>query len=618
MRSLCHMTVARAVRLLAGTSLAIVSLATVSRATALLAAVPLAVAQGSSKLASTVIAQVERSGEAEVFVMLDEPALSRAQDLRARRRAIRELRRAVLSGMPPEEVRVHERLSMVSGFSASVTTRGLSKLLADPAVVRIDPMQFGSAALAQSVPQIRADAVHHRDDFGQDVTVAVLDTGVDTTHPDLDGSVIAEQCFCSGNCCPDGSSNQSGPGSALATFDDPRCKLLPTQMCSVHGTHVTGIMVSKGIIAPVGVAPLAKVVAVKVLDDEGRGSLLDWIKALNWIAETRADVQAINMSLVSDQLFEGHCDSANAFTVAFAQVLRVLRARGTLTFVAAGNGKPGNPAAMGAPACVSAAVAVGAVTKSDAVATFGNSDSALDLLAPGDAIVSTGPKHSTAVLSGTSMATPHATGVAALLLAIDPDLGADQLENFLLDSGPLVLDPRNGLTFPRLNALAAMNRVLSVTRPLTGTGSHRTDCLAEWNVTQTDITRWGPIPGAVCRDNDPGCDADQVPGQCTFQLSICFNVPDRRLPRCDTGAPIASYRMSIPSAAEPGDTIDLVNAANIHAALPVLPIAQPDTCTASIPFFVRTGRSNSIHFSARAADGRMDHDRLRFTCLPAQ
>ncbi len=580
------------------------------------AASPAAAArEASSRLAPAVVAQIEGSGAAEVFVMLREPIVSQPRDLRARRGAIQTLRAAVLSRVRAQEVRVHERLSLVSGFTASVTASGLSKLLDDPAVQRIDPMQFGSGALATGVPQIRADAVHHRDDLGQNVTVAVLDTGVDSTHPDLAGAIIGERCFCS-QCCPDGSSDQSGPGSALTTFTEPRCALTPLHVCSVHGTHVTGIIASRGTIAPVGVAPQANVVAVKVLDDQDRGLVLDWIKALNWIAETRPDVQVINMSLVSDTVYSPYCDAADAYTMAFTQVLAVLRARGTLAFAASGN--DGDTAKLPAPACVHAAVAVGAVTKGNVIAAFSNSDAEVDLLAPGVSILSTGAAHSTAVLSGTSMAAPHATGSAALLLALDPNLDADQVESLLKSTGAPIFDARNALTFPRLNDLAAMNALLSVASPLTGNGSHRTDCLVEWNVMPKQITRWRPVSGAVCRDGDPGCDADAIPGQCTFQLSVCFNVPDRRLPRCDTRTPIVGYRQLMPSTGQPADATEAANAAAMAAALPLPPIDQPDTCTGAIPFVVPAGRSSWIRFSGRAADGRADYDRLRFTCLAAE
>ena len=553
-----------------------------------------------ARLGAEIAAQLHRSDAVDVFVMLGEPSALRQHDLLARRAAVRSAQDTVLSSMQADEVLVHERFAVVSGFTATVTAGGLSKLLANTAVRRIDAMRFGSGADVQSLSQIRADTVHRRDDEGQGVTVAVLDSGVDVTHPDLAGSIVAEQCFCSGNCCPDGSSREAGPGSAFTTF--------------VHGIHVTGIIVAKGIVAPVGVAPGADVVAVKVLNDSNRGAIIDWIAALDWIVANREDVQAINMSLVSDQLYSSPCDDADAFTMAFAQVLGTLRARGTLVFVAAGNN--GTIDMMAAPACVGAAVAVGAVSKVGDVAPFSDSGPALDLLAPGLGILSTGINHSTAILSGTSMAAPHATGTAALLLAMNPDLGADALERVLEATGNSLLDRRNGLTFPRINALAAVDAVVHSTTPLTGNGSLRSDCLVEWNFTPASVAMWGLIPRAVCRDNDPSCDADQLAGQCTFQLSVCFNVADRRLPSCSPAAAIVERQLITPNAAQPQDAVDAANGDAITAALPAVPVTEPGRCTAAIPFVVPAGGARWIRFVARAADGRSDHDRLRLACLP--
>jgi hypothetical protein len=570
-----------------------------------------------AKIGGDVRTQLDRTGEAEVFVMLREPRRADGGDMPARGRAIATQHDVMLASLPAHDVRVHQRFSTVSGFSASVTAEGLARLLAHPEVLRVDPMQYGSAALAQSVPQIRADAVHRRDDLGQDVTVAVLDSGVNSEHPDLAGSIVAEECFCSFDCCPDGTSRQSGPGSAVTTF--------------VHGIHVAGIIVSKGIVAPVGVAPGAKLVAVKVLDDLNRGSLADWIAALDWIATTRLDVQVVNMSLVrtkynpvtmrnEEAVFSSPCDEADGFNMGFAQAFEALRARGVLTFVAAGNsGAIGETAA---PGCVGAAVSVGAVTKRDEVWNFSDSNAALDLLAPGVDITSTGPGRSTALLTGTSMATAHATGTAALMLALNPGLGADDLEQVLKDTGRQVVDTRNGLSFPRLNALSAMNAVLDTMRPLLGGGGAASDCLVEWSFPPATTTLRHPrAGGAVCRDNDPSCDADSIRGRCTFHVSICFNVPDRRLPRCSTSAPIDGYTLFSPSPTRRGDVFDTANASAISRALPALPIVDANHCTAPIELVVPAGAKPGtkwIRFSARGADGRMDHDRLRLTCAPAQ
>lgn len=559
-----------------------------------------ATAQSSgSRVSPQVTAQLDAAGLADVFVLLRDPSPASPRDLGMRRRAVHSLCARVLAPLRAEDIRVHHEFRIASAFTASATRAAVAQLLADPMVVRVDAMQYGSGALAESVPQIRADAVHRRGDLGQGVTVAVLDTGFDPTTPDIAGSIAAEHCFCQDKCCPDGTPEQDGPGSAF------------TQ--AKHGNHVTGIIVSKGIIAPTGVAPGARVVAVKVLDESNRGSLLDWIAALEWIAMEHPEVQVINMSLASSYEFSATCDDADSYNSAFAQVLGVLRARGTLTFAAAGN--RGRPDAMASPACVTGALSVGAVLNDDEIWASSDADADLDLLAPGVGIVSTGLGDSLATLSGTSMATAHATGTAALLLSLNPTLGADQVEAILKRSGVRIRDTRtpNDFTFPRLNAFGAMNAVLDATRPLLGGGSGSRDCLVEWNVPPTMTTLREPISGAVCHDNDPVCDADPVSGRCAFTASICFNVPDRRLPSCATSAPIVAYQHAQSRVA---DAVDLANGAALDAVLPALPVEETNRCTAQFSFVVPAGEARWIRFGVRAADGRKDADRLRFRCVP--
>ena len=562
----------------------------------------------TSRLAPLVARQVEEGGESEVLVVFSAPALPRA-NVAERRRVVGKSREALLSRLAAPAVRVRHQFELVTGFTATVTAQGVRQLLDDPGVLRVEPMLRGTAALAQSVPQIRADAVHRREDMGQGVAVAILDTGIEATHPDLAGSLVAEECFCSQNkCCPDGTPRQSGPGSAASS--------------AVHGTHVAGIVVSKGIIAPPGVAPGAKVIAIKVLADNNSGYLSDWLAALDWIAANRADIQVVNMSLASYDTYPGQCDQVanpNGYAVLFAQAIEPLRARGTLTFAASGNSGLGDQMTM--PACVSAAVAVGAVTKQDTVATFTNRNAGLALMAPGQAIISTGPGLSISFDSGTSMATPHATGTAALLLALNPDLQADALASVLKSTGVPIFDALTGLTFPRLNALAAMNAVVNAVQPMAGGGQRQSDCLVEWAIAPPAIASALPFPSAVCRDNDPACDADPIPGQCTFTVSACFNVPDRRVPSCAVDASLVGYELLSPRPSSGAGGVDVGNAAAIRAALPALPLADQSVCTAPIAFVVPVGRAPGvgwIRLSATASDGRIDRNRVRLTCLPAQ
>jgi len=544
----------------------------------------------------------------DVFVVLRDPGPVRRGDLIARRRLVAGQQARVLGRAGRSAVRVRRPLRLAGAFTASVTAAGLARLRADPEVAAVDPIAYGRAALADTVPLIRADAVHARDSVGSGVTVAVLDGGIDPTHPDLAGSIVAEECFCSNACCPNGGSRQSGTGAAVTT--------------DTHGPHVAGILVSKGIVAPVGVAPGARIVAVKVLAPDLTGMLADWVAALEWIAESRPDVQVVNMSLATTALYAGACDDADASTRAFARIINLLRERGVLVLAASGN--VGQSGALTAPACVAGAIAVGATTKFDGVAAFSNSDSTLDLLAPGSSIVSVGPAGGTRVMSGTSASTPHATATAALLLDRNPSVMADALEAALESSDVHIEDRRNRLVRPRLNAFAATTAVDRITVPLLGGGSRRTDCLVTWRLPPSSAGTAHTAPGTVCRDNDAACDSDPTPGQCAFAITACFNTPDRRVPYCASEEPIVAARLTWPDPAQSSDPADRGNAAAVAAALPALPITGAQ-CSAPLSFVVPVGSSGGsrwLRLSAQTAPGgvegaRDDRDGLRFRCLPA-
>jgi subtilisin family serine protease len=111
---------------------------------------------------------------------------------------------------------------------------------------------------------------------------------------------------------------------------------------------------------------------------------------------------------------------------------------------------------MGSPACISSVVSVGAVDENDHVMSFSDATASLDLLAPGDQIVSTGTYSGLVYLTGTSAAAPHVTGTAALVLSASPDLSSDELEERLEGKGVPVVDGRNSVTYPRVDAYRAL------------------------------------------------------------------------------------------------------------------------------------------------------------------
>ncbi len=405
---------------------------------------------------------LETTGKVRVVVAFRDEAISRT-DIASRMTQIKSTRERALSRLGAADFTLTDSWDTISAVAGEITLSGVERLLADPDVLRVDLDTGGEGGLSGSVPFINADAVHSLGFTGFGMTVAVLDTGVDTAHPDLSDDLIAQHCFCRNSdgtgCCPDGSTEQSGPGSAE---DDHG-----------HGTNVTGIITSNGTVAPTGVAPDAEIVAVKVLDGNNRfASTAQVISGLDWIIVNRPDVDVVNMSLGTDALFSGLCDNAAAFTMAFASAIDTLRASGVSVFVASMN--DGSATALAAPACVSGSAAVGAVydadtgsafvngcldttTAPDKVACFTNSNTVLDLLAPGVFITSAGIGGGTSTFSGTSQAAAHASGSAAVLLDADPTLSPDGIQGALEASGVVVTDTRNGLSFPRIDLLAALN-----------------------------------------------------------------------------------------------------------------------------------------------------------------
>ncbi|MGZ5445855.1 MAG: S8 family peptidase [Thermoanaerobaculia bacterium] len=326
-----------------------------------------------------------------------------------------------------------------AAFAAEIDRDDLDALRADPRVRAVAIDTGGSGGLAQSLPLIGADAVHMEGIDGRGTTVAVLDSGIDTDHPAFAGRIAGEACFCDNldgtGCCPSADIVRTGPGSAE---DDQG-----------HGTHVSGIVL--------GVAPATNIVAVKVLDSANRFRGFTQIyRALEWIADHRPDVDAINMSLGSDALLTD--DECGSYAIAWGMqpVIERLRARGVL--IAASSGNNGVTDRMWLPACMAEVLGVGATYDTrDDVATFTNSSPSLDLLAPGVSITSTARGGGTATFDGTSMAAPHVAGLIALVKQkAGRAFPSDSIHTILRDSGKPVLDTRNAITAPRIDALATI------------------------------------------------------------------------------------------------------------------------------------------------------------------
>ena len=397
----------------------------------------------NEKISQGVREALSTDGAAQVVIALTQPPSMETQpiDLERLRREISELQDDVLSGLRADEYTPGHKYRVVPGLTGTIKTeQGLSKLAAHQNVVRIDLDVPTSVSLASTVPLIGADAWHRRGITGQGVSVAVLDTGLDTDHNDLSDDLLHEECFVSvGGGCPNGHNRQSGAGAA--------------EDGNGHGTQVTGIITSRGTISSVGVAPDAAIVAIKILADNGEGVVSDWLAGLDFILADRPDVDVINMSLGTFELFSGNCDNATSYNMLTASIIDNLRANGIISFAASGN--DGSGTQMSSPACISNVVSVGATDDSDNVADFTNSNTTLDIMAPGVNITSTGLANDTASADGTSLASPHAAGCAALLIEASVATTPDQIESRLETSKVQVTDAKNNLTFPRIDCRPA-------------------------------------------------------------------------------------------------------------------------------------------------------------------
>jgi subtilisin family serine protease len=376
---------------------------------------------------------------------------------------------SVLAALPSGRQALRRRFALVPAVVVDVGARDLEVLQRHPAVIAVD-IDVGGSAGAAIAPDTasRLNQLAGLDALGlggKGRKVAVIDSGVDGDHADLAARLIDEACFCtvqgSSGCCPDHSATQFGSGSAA---DD-----------NGHGTNVTGIIVGEGVIAPRGAVPDAQLVAVKVIDADGRYCCAsDVVAAMDWLATRHPDVVAVNLSLGSDETFPGDCDASTAWTQALAAGVDALVANGAVVTVSTGN--QGNTQQAQAPACIRKALSVAATWDSDmgvvdflgcseATATrqpacFANRSPTTDLFAAGAFVTSTGYTGGTSIYGGTSQAAPMAAACAVALSQAAPAATVAQRVDAMVLSTTRIDDPASGRVYPFLDcrdAVALLN-----------------------------------------------------------------------------------------------------------------------------------------------------------------
>ncbi|ATL30203.1 S8 family peptidase [Streptomyces formicae] len=357
----------------------------------------------------------------------------------------------------------------LNGYAVELTESEAKKFAADPAVdAVVQNRTFTATATQNNPPSWGLDRIDQKnlpldqkytypDSAGEGVTAYIIDTGVRISHTDFGGRASYGY-----DAIDNDNTAQDGHG---------------------HGTHVAGTVAG----TLHGVAKKAKIVGVRVLNNQGSGTTAQVVAGIDWVTKNAVKPAVANMSL------GGGADSA------LDTAVRNSIASGITYAVAAGN--ESTDASTKSPARVAEAITVGATTSTDARASYSNYGSILDIFAPGSSITSTWNTNDTATntISGTSMASPHVAGAAAIYLGLNPSSTPAQVSAGLVSASStgVVGSPGSGSPNRLLNVPGGTTNPPGKSFSNTDDYAINDNATAESPITVTGVTGNAPASLAV-------------------------------------------------------------------------------------------------------------------------
>lgn len=405
--------------------------------------------------------------------------------------------------------------NLINAVSAKVPINKIGKIKTNPNVeyVEIDQeatiLGFPAEVAADQITpwgvlKIRSPEVHQTGNQGEGIKVCIIDTGIDYNHEDL-------------------KNNYKGGYNFVKNTTDPMDD-------HGHGTHVSGTVAAlNNQLGVIGVAPGAYIYSLKALDQNGSGSYSNIISAIQWAVDNK--MQIISMSLGGSgysQAFDDACKRAND--------------SGILIIAAAGNSNgDGSKDTVSYPGKFDSVVAVAATDSNDARASFSSAGPAVEVAAPGVNVPSTVPKSGNLGdpsgyknLNGTSMATPHISGTAALVMKAHPNISNKQVREILqkatIDLGNQGRDVFFG--YGRIDAKAAVDSQEPPPPPpqkrYTCTGSPNYECIEDPNGQFTSLDECL----AKCKETPPPEKRYKCTGAPNYQCIEDPNGPYTSLDEC--------------------------------------------------------------------------------------